>query len=90
MHRVTRQDEMKYLLLEKDFEDRDALDFITKYEIYEFLKSQFAENVVKEIWRSPYATSDSLSGASTNFFLLFNYYHCEQDVEKQMRFFNGK
>lgn len=37
---------MKYLLLEKDFENRDALDLITTYSIEEFLESQFAENVV--------------------------------------------
>jgi len=73
---------MRYLLLEKDIEDRDALDLITKYEIVTFLKTQFAENVVKEIWRSPYATNDMIFEASTNFFLLFKYYHCEQDVEK--------
>ena len=81
MSRVTRQEEMRYLLLEKDMEDRDALELITKLEIYTFLQSQFAENVVKEIWRSAYATSDSIWAASTNFFLLFNYFHCEQDLE---------
>ena len=37
MARVTHQDEMRYLLLEKDMEDRDAIDLITKYEIYSFL-----------------------------------------------------
>jgi len=57
---------MRFLLLEKDFENRDALDFITKYGIEEFLESQFAENVVKEIWRSPYATNNQIFSASTN------------------------
>ena len=28
--------------------------------------------------------------ASSNFYLLFKYYHCEQDVEQQLRFFNNK
>jgi hypothetical protein len=57
---INRQDEMRYLLLEKDLEERDALDLITKYSIYVFLESQFAENIVKEIWRSSYATRDSI------------------------------
>lgn len=48
--------EMKYLLLEKDFENRDSLDLITSHSIVEFLESQYAENVVKEIWRGAYAT----------------------------------
>ena len=49
MNQVEKEQEMKYLLLEKDFEHRDALDLITQYQIVEFLESQFAENVVKEI-----------------------------------------
>lgn len=56
MLEVEKESEMKHLLLEKDFEHRDALDLITRFEITEFLESQYAENVVKEIWRSLYAT----------------------------------
>ena len=47
---------MRYLLLDKDFDHRDALDLITKLTIVEFLETQFAENVVREIWRGAYAT----------------------------------
>ena len=39
MAKVEREQEMRYLLLEKDFENRDALDLITKYCIQEFLES---------------------------------------------------
>ena len=49
---------MRFLLLEKDIENRDALELITNHEIFAFLKTQYADNVVKEIWRSPYATKD--------------------------------
>lgn len=56
MNQVEKESEMKYLLLEKDAEHRDALDLISRYKIAEFLESQFAENVVQEIWRSAYAT----------------------------------
>ena len=56
MAKVESEYEMKYLLLEKDIEHRDSLDIITKYRIVEFLETQLAENVVKEIWRSAYAT----------------------------------
>lgn len=77
---------MKYLLLEKDFENRDALDLITTYEIEEFLESQFAENVVQEMWRSAYATYDSILAASTNHMLTFHYWHCVRDLEYEMPF----
>ena len=73
MKRVESEYEMKYLLLEKDFEHRDSLDIITKYNIVEFLETQLAENVVKEIWRSAYATSDSIFSASTNHMLTFKF-----------------
>ena len=81
---------MRYLFLEKDMDDRDALELITNYEIVNFLKTQYAENVVKEIWRSPYATNDMIFQASTNYFLLFNYFNCIQDDEKNFRLFRGK
>ena len=56
MNQVDKEAEMKFLLLEKDFEHRDALDLITRYEVIEFLESPLAENVVRDIWRSQYAT----------------------------------
>jgi len=39
MMRVSGEAEMRYLLLEKDIEGRDALDLITKFSIYRFLQS---------------------------------------------------
>jgi hypothetical protein len=37
MMQVSGEEEMRYLLLEKDFEDRDALDLITTLSITSFL-----------------------------------------------------
>jgi hypothetical protein len=81
---------MRYLLLEKDYENRDSLDLITKYRISEFLESKFAENVVQEIWRSPYATNNSILSASTNHNLTFNFNHFIRDEEIDKRFYNPK
>ena len=90
MNQVSGEQEMRYLLLEKDIEDRDALELITRLSIISFLRSQFAENVVKEIWRSPYAAGDSIFTASTNFYMLFQYYHCIVDEEQSRRLMQGK
>ena len=68
-------------MLDKDFENRDALDLITRLNIVEFLETQKAENVVREIWRGAYATQDSIFSASTNHSLTWNYWHCRQDLE---------
>ena len=54
MNKVETELEMRYLLLEKDFEDRDALDLITIHKIYPMLESKFADNVVKEISMQDY------------------------------------
>ena len=90
MARVDSEYEMKYLLLEKDFEYRDSLDIITKHKIDEFLKSQLAENVVREIWRSAYATSDSIFSASTNHMLTFKFQDCIRDLEYDQPFMRMK
>lgn len=39
MKQVEQEREMRYLLLEKDLEHRDALEMITKFQIEEFLES---------------------------------------------------
>lgn len=81
---------MKYLLLEKDFEHRDALDLISRHRIGEYLESQFAENVVQEIWRSSYATQDSILSASTNHMLVWHYWHTIRDLEADQPFMKLK
>ena len=86
MSRVDSEYEMKYLLLDKDFEHRDSLDLITKFRIVEFLESQLAENVVKAIWRSAYATQDSIFSASTNHMLTFKFWDCVRDLEVDQPF----
>ena len=90
MNGVESEYEMRYLLLEKDFDNRDSLEIITRYSISEFLENKFAENVVREIWRSPYATNNSILSASTNHQLLFHYWHCVRDEEDDKRFYKGK
>ncbi len=76
MSKVETEIEMRYLLLEKDFDHRDSLDLITKFHIFPFLESKFADNVVKEIWRSPYSTNNSIFSASTLHHLTLKYWNC--------------
>jgi hypothetical protein len=90
MTSVESEQEMRFLLLEKDIDHRDPLDLITQLTISPFLESKFAENVVKEIWRSPYATNNSLFSASTNHHLTLNYFNMTKDEEIELRFYNPK
>jgi hypothetical protein len=90
MSKVDTEQEMRFLLLEKDFENRDSLDMISHLKITAFLESKFADNVVKEIWRSPYSTHDSIFSASTNHKLTFNFWHFVEDDESKNRFYHSK
>lgn len=90
MSQVTSESEMKYLLLEKDFEHRDSLDLITKHQIVDFLESTTAENVVRDIWRSQYATQDSIFAASTNHHLTWHWWNFVRDIEADQEFLKIK
>lgn len=79
--RIDHIGEMRFLMLEKDSEHRDSLDLISAYTIVEFLESNTAESVVKEIWRSPYSTGNSIFVASSNHYLLFQFWDCTIDEE---------
>jgi hypothetical protein len=90
MDEVTSEEEMRFLLLEKDLDARDALNMIYDNELVELLKSPFAQNIVLQIWASPYNNTSSIASVSTNHNLLFNYNHCRYDWEAQLRFYKKK
>ena len=46
MDEVTSEEEMRYLLLEKDLDNKDALNMIYDNDLVEFLKNPFAQNIV--------------------------------------------
>ena len=90
MNEVTTEDEMRFLLLEKDLDSRDALNMIYDNNLIELLKNPFAQNIVTQIWGSHYNNSRSLAAVSSNHNLLFNYNHCRYDWEQQLRFYKQK
>ena len=78
---VTTEEEMRFLLLEKDLDNRDALNMIYDNRLIELMMNPFAQNIVTQIWGSPYNNSHSFASASSNHNLLFNYNHCRYDLE---------
>ena len=90
MSEVTTEEEMRYLLLEKDLDNRDALNMIYDNNLIELLLNPFAQNIVTQIWGSPFNNSDSLASVSSNHNLLFNYNHCRDDMEQMNRFYQKK
>lgn len=90
MDEVTSEEEMRFLLLEKDLDNRDALNMIYDNDLVELLKNPFAQNIVLQIWASPYNNTSSIASVSSNHNLLFNYNHCRYDWEQQLRFYKKK
>ena len=45
---------------------------------------------MQEIWRSAYATQDSIFSASTNHMLVWEYWHCIRDIESDQPFLKLK
>lgn len=86
MDRVDNEEEMEYLLLEKDIDQRDSLNLIYDHDIAELLENPYAQKIVMNIWESRYNVSNSLFAVSTVHNLLFNYQHCRYDMEKRLRF----
>ena len=70
---------MRFYLLEKDLDERDALNNIYDYDIMDLLEHPFARNIVQQIWKSQYNNSHSPFTVSTTHTLLFNYNHCRYD-----------
>ena len=86
MDKVDNEEEMQYLLLEKDIDYRDPLNVIYDFEVTELLENPYAQKVVNNIWESKFNVSSSIFSASTIHNLLFNYDHCRYDMEKKLRF----
>jgi hypothetical protein len=75
MDEVTSEEEMRFLLLETDLDDRDALNNIHDYNLVNLLKNPFAHNIVMQIWTSPYNNSYALTSVSTVHNLMWDYNH---------------
>jgi len=90
MAEVKSDSEMRFLLLSKDLDNRDALTIIYEYELVELLQNPFAHNVVMQIWTSPYNNSSPLPCISTVHRLTWNYNHCQFDQEARLRFYQHR
>ena len=87
MEDVTTMEEMRFLLLSKDLDYRDALTYISEYEILDLLKIPLAAEVANEIWNSRYNIRGTPLVVSSNHNLLFNYNHTRYDLEGRTRFY---
>ncbi|CDW87773.1 transient receptor potential cation subfamily member 4 [Stylonychia lemnae] len=90
MNDIQSEEEMRFILLEKDLDERDSLNIIYDCEIIELLKNPFSQNIVQQIWSSQYNNSHSLFSVSSLHKMLFNYNHCLYDEEENLRFYKAR
>ena len=82
---------MRFYLLEKDLDERDALHVIYDWQVIELLEHPFARNIVEQIWSSHYNVhSHSLFAVSSVHRLTFTYNHCRYDEEERLRFYKPR
>lgn len=46
MNDIQSEEEMRFLLLEKDLDERDALNIVYDYDLLDLLEHPFAQNIV--------------------------------------------
>ena len=90
MNEIQTEEEMRFYLLEKDLDERDALNVIYDYQVIELLQNPFTQNIVQQIWTSQYNNSHSLFAVSSLNHLLVEYNHCRFDEEEHYRFYQRR
>ena len=90
MEGVDSEEEMRFLLLDRDLDQRDALTNINDYDVLELLDNKYAESIAMEIWESKFNVRGGLFITSTSHNLLFNYWHARSDEEERLRFYRPR
>ena len=83
---------MRFYLLEKDLDERDALHVIYDCQVIELLENPFAQHIVEQIWAASQFNvhAHSLFAVSSCHRLTFAYDHCRHDEEERLRFYQKR
>lgn len=78
-----------FIMLEKDFQGRDALQIAVELELLDLIQAPKVEAVIKRIWNSDYDTSGSLLEMSTPY-QIFQNHSFDRNIELEMRFYKKR
>ena len=81
---------LTFLVLEKDYMNRDTLKIAVQYELLNLIQSQKIEAVILKILNSDYDTSGSIFQMSTSYQIMMQRIDSFVDIEHQNRFYNKR
>jgi hypothetical protein len=88
---LSNEEETSYLLLDKDYENRDSLDILAKFNLYDILKSKNVYEVIMIEFKSKFCDESSVIEVQTIFYILNNCsVKSKTDFETSLRFYNRK
>ena len=80
---------LTYMVLEKDYTNRDILQIAVQYELLDLIQSPKIEAIILKIWNSDYDTSGSIFEMSTSYQISMNE-DLTKDIEYKNRFLNNR
>lgn len=79
------------LCFDKDLENRDTFDFLSKFELSEIMENKNVEKVVLQMWSSQYNTQGTIFECSSAYHMVFDSKVSSiMDEERKYRFYNAR
>ena len=86
-----KEDKIRVILYEKDFDNRDSLEIISNHNICDLLNNKNMEKVAIDVWESEYDIKGNLIECSSAFTILkANTFTTSRDYVKEYLFFSFK
>ncbi len=86
LEEVNMDQQMKFILFDKDLDDRDVIGLILQYHLVDFLSNTMIEKIANEVWNGPYDLSHNpLAATSVVWKLVTSHTHSEVDYEYNIR-----
>jgi hypothetical protein len=88
---IEDEDQLRALIFEKDYDNRDSLDLISKYNINEIMDNKNMEKIALELWTSQYDVKGNLMTTSSILkIILYDSFNKPRDIISDYSFFNWK
>ena len=85
------EDQLRAIVFEKDYENRDSLDLISKHEITEIMDNKNMEKIALELWTSQYDVKGNLMTTSSILkIIMYDSFNKPRDIVYDYFFTNWK
>ena len=88
---IEDEDKLRAIVFEKDYENRDSLDLISKHEITEIMDNKNMEKIALELWTSQYDVKGNLMTTSSILkIIMYDSFNKPRDIAYDYFFTNWK